>query len=329
MWLIFSIFPTLIFSIFPTGNNMVLPMRLYRPITHNNTDKNKLTKNGHLYEKIYQEGDDTLLLEPHRDQMGIFIYKRYRSNRHGIAHLEPCTCNYSGGLCRYCIVLNTSVFHDLEIPLNPDDWEKLKTFLLVQQKWSEQQVYRWLLFWIQTLDHRWDGGNRLIFFEYTRFVFLDNYRFFFYMSKYMWRGTVLLNDPWERMKGLFPVDHNGGAIRRPTNPPQKTRPDCVAITTASAMFRFTFQLYGKGGQVSHIDTDQKKSIVYFTYDDNPLQDRFAFSTRITTLREKERWKRVFQYTLKEIQDEVRFRPGMCGMEECMFSFFTSADLLTL
>jgi hypothetical protein len=311
---------------------MVLSLRPYRPITADSTDKNNLSQNGHLYKKTFQEGDDKLLLEPHRDHMGEFLYKRYRANPQGLAYLVPCSCNsYGGGLCRYCIVLNTSVFHGLEVPLNPDDWGRLKAFLMVQQKWSERQVYRWLQFWTQALDHRWDedGKRKLIFFRHTRFVFLGNHRIFRYMAKYLWEGKVLVDDPWER-KGLFPVDHNGGAIRRPTKPPQKNiRTDCVAITTSPALFRFTFQLYGKGGRVTRTETDHRKSIVYFTHKEDPRQDRFAFSTRITNLREKERWKRVFRHTVDEIQNEVRFRPGMCGMEECMSSFFASADRLNI
>lgn len=85
-------------------------------IIADSTDKNNLTKGGHLYKKTFQEKDDTLLLEPHLNKMGIFLYKRYRTNPLDVACLMPCRCHIYGGLCRYCIVLNTSVFHDLEDP---------------------------------------------------------------------------------------------------------------------------------------------------------------------------------------------------------------------
>ena len=310
----------------PTNRTMMnLPrwnLPYYPPapkIVKDSLKKNNLTRDGHLFMKTYDEQDETLLLEPHRGYTGIFLYKKYKSYDKKESLLVECSCAHYGNLCKYCVVLNTSSFHDLEIPLNPEDFHTWKQFFLKQQKWKEVNLYNWLSFWLDQWNRRWIDRyyhERLVFFSYDKFFHMSQHKFFYYLFQFTTSGKVFQKDPPGRQ--LLPVDMNGGAIRK-SNKNQKVKPNHVAVITGDAMFRFTYQLYKKGGRVKSVGTGfKRKSIIEFT--DN--HDGFAFHLqRQKSIREeKARWKRVFQYTIDEINHEVRFRPGMCGMEECRTSF---------
>lgn len=296
-----------------------------KPIIRDSLQKNNLTKNGHMFKKTFQEGDDKLLLEPHRDYSGIFLYKKYKHYTHdNSALLSACSCNHAGYMCDHCEVLNTSVFHNMEVPLNPEDFEKLKDFCLKQQKWSEKNLYDWLAFWVRALKQRHSGYKReLVFLNYRKFLYMGTHSFFYYLFEFVTSGKVLKKDPEGR--GPLPIDMNGGAIRR-QHKPEKTQPNKLAIKTGDAMIRLSFQIYGKSGRVVSIHSDFRKSIITFSYEKDTRQDIFSIQQTLMKFHEKWRWKRVFQYSLETIENEVRFRPGMCGMEECMISFQKNLEL---
>lgn len=205
------------------------------------------------------------------------------------------------------------------MPLNPEDFEILKDFLLKKQKWTEKNMYAWLVFWINAINKRWayDYDSRFVFFGYDKFFYKNTHQFFYYIFRFITIGIVFQRDP--KGKEPLPIDINGDVIKKFT-PKHKTQPDCLAIITGDAMIRLSFHIYGKGGRVVKTRTINQKTIVNFTYEEDPRTDIFSFQQKISNIREKQRWKRVFQYTINEIDTEVRFRPGMCGMEECYLSF---------
>lgn len=114
------------------------PHERTRPIVKDSLSPNNITKNGHLIRKSIQEGDEHLLVEPHRyAQQGVFLYKRYKNYMHSnLSVLTPCDCLFYGYVCQYCQVLNTSFFYNLEVPLNQEDWSVLKKCFLHKHKWT-------------------------------------------------------------------------------------------------------------------------------------------------------------------------------------------------
>lgn len=292
-------------------------------IVKDSLNKNNLTRDGHLFLKTYDEQDEKLLLEPHRSPDGIFNYKKYKSYDKKESLLVACSCDHYGGMCQYCAVLNTSAFHDLEIPLNPEDFHTWKQFFK-KQKWTEENLYNWFLFWLEQVENRWSSMfsyQRLIFFSYEKFIRMSKYNFFYYLFKFITSEKVFWKDPPGRQP--LPVDMNGGAIRRPDKN-QKVKPNHVAVITGDAMFRFTYQLYKEGGSVKSIWTGlSDKSVIEYTYDHDGSV--FHLKQQQNMAEETKRWKRVFQYTIDEINEEVRFRPGMCGMEECRMSFLQAVQ----
>lgn len=270
-----------------------------------------------LYKSI-QEGDERLLLEPHRyHQEGIFLYKRYKMFPYSnIAVLTSCDCLYYRHVCQYCQVLNTSFFHDVEVPLNPEDWSALKQCFLHKYKWTEKNFYHWLCFWIKVTDRR---DLIFFFYQWTPLYSSDPYTFFYYIFQFIADGKILQPDP-ERYAPRF-LDMNGGLIKGPIRG-QRTISNCVAINTCYALLRLSFRVYGKGGRITKTFTRYGKySVIEFTdTNDDPRNDRFHIHQQVEHRQERTRWKRVFQYTIDQINEEVRFRPGMCGMQDCMSSF---------
>lgn len=291
-------------------------------LVRDSLDKNNLSRNGHLFCKTYDEQDEKLLLEPHRDYSGVFLYKRYKTYDGKESLLVPCHCNHYSSMCQYCEVLNTSSFHDLEIPLNPDDFYTWKQFFLKEHKWTEENLYNWFSFWIRQIKNRYSNEEELIFFSYNKFYYMSLYSFFYYLFQFTTSGKVFLKDPLNTHP--LPVDMNGGAIRK-KNQDRKRKPNHVAIITGDAMIRFTYKLYKEGGRVKSVYTGfTRKSVIGFTYD-NTDQSTFVLQQQKSMREETQRWKRVFQYTIDEINNEVRFRPGMCGMEECHASFLQAVQ----
>lgn len=284
----------------------------------------KFSKHGHLLRKNYEEGDDKLLLEPHRDNSGVFVYKKYKTYNHKESFLLDCSCDYYGTLCDHCEVLNTSSFYDLTIPLNPEDFQLWKQFFLQKEKWSEENLYNWFSFWILQFENRWYGyyhNKQLVFFSYDKFFYMDRHKFFYYLFQFTTRGEVFSCDPFHQQP--LPVGVNGGVIKKPN---QKRKRNHIAIRTGDAMFRFTYKLYKSGGRVNSIESS-RTSIIGFTYEKDARKDTFSFQLQKMKRDEKQRWKRVFQYTIDEINNEVRFRPNMCGMQECQLSFLQSSTMM--
>lgn len=160
------------------------------PIIIDSLKKNNLTTSGHMFKKIYQGGDDKLLLGPHLDYSGIFLYKRYECYHDGTALLIRCGCSHYGGLCRYCEVLNTSVFHDLEVPLNHDNWGKMRDIFLHKYQWTEKKLYNWLAFWIKQESLRWNDYKGLVFFHWDKFFNMARHRFFHYLYTFVSGGHM-------------------------------------------------------------------------------------------------------------------------------------------
>lgn len=288
-------------------------------IVRDSLNKNNLTRDGHLFMKTYDEQDEKLLLEPHRGPSGVFLYKKYKSYDKKESLLVECECDHYGGMCKYCVVLNTSSFHDLEIPLNPEDFHTWKMFFLEQQKWTEENLYDWFSFWLDQLENRWSTLShykRLVFFSYRKFFHMSKYNFFYYLFQFTTSGKVFLKDPPKKQP--LQVDIKGNVIR---NKNQNVKPNHIAIITGDAMFRFTYKLYKEGGRVNSIWTGlYGKSVIEYAYDDRRHLSEFVLQKQKSTMDEQKRWKRVFQYTIDEINNEVRYRPGMCGFEECQTSF---------
>lgn len=301
--------------------------QVYRPVIADSLDDNNITAGGHLFQKTFQEGDDKLLLEPHQHYNGLFLFKKYRRNHDGTALLTQCDCHYWGLMCKDCIVLNTTFFYNLQVPLNPQDFEKLETFFLQEQKWTHANLYNWLCFWIREVSHRWTtfaGETELVFFRYEKFIRKNPHKFFYYLFDFVVNKRLVLKEDPDKYKPLF-INLNGGVIRD-CNTNQKTMPDCLVIKTGDAMIRLSCKIYGNGGRVSSISTKIKNSfsVICFTYQNDPFRDQFSFYQKIMLIRDKERWKHVFRNVVDEINREVRFRPRMCGMEDCMSSFYKYA-----
>lgn len=293
-----------------------------KEVIRDSHDSNNISDGGHMFCKTFQEGDDKLLLEPHRDCSGIFLYKRYKQYTHnGSALLRRCPCNHYGELCQYCIVLNTSDFYGLEVPLNPEDWGKMKDFFLKNQKWTEKYLYYWLLFWIKKIEDRWSSKKRLIFFSYDKFFRMNTHAFFYYMCKFIIDEKVLAYDP-PRHKPCK-VDKDGHVVKYPTQ--QIALHECRAIITCDAMIRLSFRIYKKGGHITSTTTIPSyrgggKSIIRYSNHIDPMNDVFEIRKKADAIQKRHMWKRVFQYTKDEIDNEVRWRPGMCGADQCKSSF---------
>lgn len=306
--------------------------RMFRsdPIIKDSLKKNNLTKCGHLFKKTFREGeDDKLLLEPHRDHDGVFIYNRYKNYVKDDALLVPCSCNHYGKMCQYCIVLNTSDYYGMDVPLNPEDFETMKKIFLKDQGWTENNFYSWLEFWIKTLENkRWTGDytKEFVFLRYRKFFYKSTHQIFYYIFQFITSKKVFLIDP-ENRKPL-PVDVNGGVIKKP-HQGQKTLKDCVAIITGDAMIRLSYHLYKKSGRVVSYLTNINNTytVVHYTYKKDPRRDTLSFIQKISQIRKKMLNKRIFQYTIDEINNEVKFRPGMCGMEDCHISFMASTKMI--
>lgn len=307
----------------------------YKKIVSDSLDSNNITKHGHMFSKTYEEGDDKLLLEPHRHICdGIFLYKRYTHYQHtDETLLTECHCNHVGGLCRYCVVLNTSDFHGLTIPLNPEDWDKMKDFFLMDQKWSEKNLYNWLVFWCKQIENRWSREHPLfastshtpVFFRYDKFFRKNKHWFFYYVYKFIIDKHVLKKDP--PCQAPCKVDKYGDVIKHPY---QKALPDCQAIITCDAMIRLSFRIYAGGGRITDTTThwtsfSSGRSILTYTSKLDPRNDAFEIRQKAYAFHQKRMWKRVFEYTRDEIDNEVRWRPGMCGAEECHSSFQIKAN----
>lgn len=242
----------------------------------------------------YDEVDQRkLLLEPHRDISGIFLYKTYDEKE---ALLLPCSCNDYGMMCEDCEVLNTSYFYGLKVPLNPEDFNEWKHFFLKEHQWTEENWYNWLSFWIRQLDNRHSYHQRLIFFSDEKFMYMSNHNFFYYLFNFTKSGDVFLKDPIGRPLPLD-VKKRGMKIRN-------IRPDHITLITGDATIRFTYQLYKEGGRVKSIDTGfRSKSLIHFSYDKDARQETLSFYKKISAM-EVKRWKRVFQYTLNDINSQI-------------------------
>jgi len=58
------------------------------------------------------------------------------------------------------------------------------------------------------------------------------------------------------------------------------------------------------------------------YRDNQQTLCDSIMQRVLVFREKENWKKVFEDVVREIREEVAFRPNMCGMEDAMSDFLS-------
>lgn len=251
---------------------------------------NPRTPAGNLKRKPFEEGDDKLALEPDRyHESGLFLCKRYRQiNRDGgDAFLMPCSCirNYFGGLCHDCSILNTSAYNDLRIPINPEDFERLRGFFLDDQKWSENDFHDWLVFWIHLAETKFhseryvDDSERAIFFDYDKFYRICTHQFFLFVCKFVIGKAVLHPDPprYEPRR----VNMEGRSIPRGKCFLHvkcegnrrcifyKTMPNSLALITCHALIRLTFKIYKEGRRVVSINTKRRcmgkgKSIIVMT-----------------------------------------------------------------
>ena len=246
--------------------------------------------------KDWEEGDEQLWVDPERDcETGLFRYKRYVRYKNTACPVR-CACGcYGTSLCPMCEGLNTSVFYGMDVPLNPEDWGGLRAVLTGTHLWSDGQVYGWLSFWIKCVSCK-----RLVFFDHER---VNTHGFFQYLYDFVVGRRV----PPASALG----DHH------------RVVGDRVVISTRDAAIRASFLIYGPmRSRATGTTTDKRvmTSSIYFSDVPDPRNDCFAVARWHLLREEKNKWRQVFHAVVREIEEEVRFRPGMCGMRECQDSF---------
>lgn len=263
----------------------------------------EMNRPSHLLEKQVQPGDNQLLVEPHRDEgSGLFLYKTYHNYGGGIAFLVSHTCDCHGHMCEDCKKLNTSSFHDLEVPLNPTDWEILQDLFLEGLHWTEHQLYHWLVFWKKMAQRR-----ETRFFLWNTYIPMSEYWFFSFLFRFIHSGNV-----WQKN------------IIYPSVNKKEITTEC-----GYTMIRISLGIYKKGGHILGIRQLDHHTNKFIMYSYEPIKiDQFFIYQKTKEFQNKWHWKQIFQDTVvQEINEEVRFRPGMAGMEECQHSFALSLKLI--
>lgn len=259
--------------------------------------------------KDWEEGDEQLWVDPERDcATRVFLYKRYVRVQDKACPVR-CACFYYGAsLCPMCEGLNTSVFYGMGVPLNPGDWGGLRAVMTGTHLWSDRQLYGWLGFWVKSVGLR-HSHKRLVFFEHEPFDRLSTHGFF----QYLYDFVVVRKVPPARV----PRDHH------------RVVGDRVLVSTLDAAIRASFMIYGPmRSRVTGTTSDRNRcSSFYFSDVPDPRNDCFAVARWHLHRQEKNQWRRVFDAVVREIEEEVRFRPGMCGMRECQDSFSAQARSL--
>lgn len=229
------------------------------------------------------------------------IYCRYRDG--GL----PCACIYRFELCGDCSVINTCRFYDLDVPLHAAYFRELRTTLVVVHQWGEKCFYDWLCFWMREFYMRMSvhSSRSLVFFEYDRYYRMSRHCFFYYLYDLIVTGAVFSEHGIEYRDG-----------------------DSALITTGDAMVRLSYEIYRAGGRVTGVRTDfLRKSIIVFTDEEDARQDRYHIYRKHIEISQRRRWKDIFRAVVQQIDEEVRYRPGMCGMQECMSSFLSCCSRL--
>lgn len=288
--------------------------------------RDNLSPTGLLLRKTPEEGDDKLRVEPNRDYSGLFLYKKY--DTYGdVSFLSNCECRSYGYLCEHCETLNTSVFHDMLVPLNPTDWEELKDYLLNKRKWTEKSLYDWVLFWMKEHASRHNYGRGLVFFDWAKFIHMNNniHLFFHYIFQFIMKRNLDIPHVEGSQRFAHPLGMNGEVVRKNLRKYKhfkgRLKKNHMSVVSCHATIRLSCEVYGKGGRITDIKTYHvRNSIIQYTFDQDPRRDQFVFSQKAREMAARRRWKNVFQYVIDEMNHEVRFRPGMAGMIDCSHSF---------
>lgn len=256
--------------------------------------------------KDWEEGDEHLLVRPERDYTSrVFFYKRYVRLGDSACPVR-CGCSYvycGFSLCPNCASLNTTIFYGMSVPINPDDWRVLKDVMTTTHLWSDKQLYEWAAFWVKCADSRLSYTKQLVFFRDDKFLRLSTHEFFQYLYDFI---------------VIRKVPH---ANRHVPNDQHRVHGDRAVVFTADAAIRASFMIYGPmRARVTGITTIGEQSSIYFSDVPNPRNDAFAIAQWLIAHQEKDEWKHVFRSVTREIEEEVRYRPGMCGMRECQDSF---------
>lgn len=255
--------------------------------------------------KDWEDGDEHLLVSPERDYATrVFFYKRHVRIGDKACPVR-CGCAFlTFSLCHDCASLNTTDFYGLNVPLNPEDWRVLWGVMTATHLWSDKQLYEWAAFWSKCAESRRITTKQLVFFRHDKFSRLCTHEFF----QYLYDFVVVRKVPH--------------ANRHVPNDQHYIKNDRVVVATADSAIRASFLIYGtmRARATGITTTIGGQSSIYFSDAPDARNDPFAIAQWLLARQEKEAWKHVFRNVTREIEEEVRFRPGMCGMRECQESF---------
>lgn len=277
-------------------------MRSFDRSDTTDVDKACMKKYGHPFLKPYRDGDEHRLFLPMR-QFGTFIvyhrYACYKGQRH--CHAHPCYCYQNGRICKDCAPLNTTVFYDLHVPIDPERFSEMKHVLMHECRLSMIQIYNWLSFWLHDVFPKRFSYEETtpIFFHYTDTWIYEytqtSYRFMFLLYDFLKKKTFqkIYIDLRYNHKPAFVVHSR----------------DSVCIRTIMALMKWSLEVYGTDRYITSCQTQMRKYYTVFTTSYDETHDCFS-----------RYWKKMFDVCVSQVRDEVAYRPGMAGMIDAQDDF---------
>lgn len=268
-------------------------------------------KFGHPFLKPYEDGDEYRFFLPERKYGEFIVYHRYthyQGQPYCTAH--PCYCYQGGYLCPTCAPLNTTSFHDLQIPIDPERFVELTHTLKDECQMSRAQVYNWLSFWVLdvfTKRFSYDSTTP-VFFQYCHYSLSDKIRTPFSFMSFLF--DLLKKKTHQKKYEELKYGSKASLVIDSSNPER------VRIRTLKALLKWSIEIYRKEKYIIGCETHMKHRYSVFTSASHDDHDRF-----------RKYWKQQWDVCISQVRDEVAYRPGNIGMMCASDDFHTRVQAM--
>jgi hypothetical protein len=290
---------------FSTGMTLLYRSQDLNPVSRHHrrktVDDYHVKKFGHPYAKPYEDGDHERVFLPERQPHGLIVYHRYqRINDTPFCKAYACNCAHWGPLCRRCRPLNTTFFQDLEIPIDTDRFSDMQK-MLRDIGMSPPQQYNWMSFWVHN-------------------VFPSQYSSLNEDKK----SPIFFTDPPDSIRTSFHFMQTVYVFLQKKHHTRDYEKDdfetisveSVRIRTYKALIKWSLESYTQDQSIYRCDTNYDECYSEFTSSHDETYDRY-----------KKMMKKKFTECIKEIHEEVAFRPHMVEMLSAQNDFEYHSSLL--
>lgn len=244
---------------------------------------------------------------PQRGHRDTVTYQKYMKTRDSRVYLTPC-CSYGGYICARCAPLNATRFHDIDVPLCPEDWEIIKNRLIKEEGWRERDLYNWIVFWKEEYRTR-----KLVFFEWINIrtkCHLGEIGFFRsifdFVSHRLYKEEY---SSFDYIYGTFYHSRRAGTF-------EKLDDDTVKIKGFYSCLKHSLCVYKNHLSLSILITKYRSYSILKTMRDN-MDSWLIYKEKEARLN--------FDFVRDEIDNDVAYRPLMFRYNECKEHFSALVD----